>query len=162
LPAGGHWATMAATCPPARAPSPWGGDHETRQADYNGDCLVGCGRRIEHGQRRRTAAQSEGDRHQAARSDPVEAQLRRHQRDRRSLRRPGQARSVCADVQMAPRQHEPAALAPNDRMITVLKGTWWVGTGDKFEPDTTVPLPTGSYVTHFAKEVHYDGAKDAE
>jgi quercetin dioxygenase-like cupin family protein len=51
---------------------------------------------------------------------------------------------------------------PNDRMITVLKGTWWVGTGDKFDPDTTVPLPTGSYVTHFAKEIHYDGAKDAE
>jgi len=23
---------------------------------------------------------------------------------------------------------------PNDRMITVLKGTWWVGTGDKFDP----------------------------
>jgi hypothetical protein len=51
---------------------------------------------------------------------------------------------------------------PNDRMITVFKGTWWVGTGDKFDPDSTVPLPAGSYVTHFAKEVHYDGAKDTE
>jgi hypothetical protein len=51
---------------------------------------------------------------------------------------------------------------PNDRMITVFKGTWWVGTGDKFDPDSTVPLPIGSYVTHFAKEVHYDGAKDTE
>jgi hypothetical protein len=51
---------------------------------------------------------------------------------------------------------------PNDRMITVLKGTWWVGTGEKYDPDTTVPLPTGTYVTHFAKEIHYDGAKDAE
>lgn len=51
---------------------------------------------------------------------------------------------------------------PHDRMITVLKGTWWVGTGDKFDPDSTVPLPTGSYVTHTAKEIHYDGAKDAE
>jgi len=51
---------------------------------------------------------------------------------------------------------------PNDRMITVFKGTWWVGTGDKFDPDSTVPLPVGSYVTHFAKEVHYDGAKDTE
>jgi hypothetical protein len=47
-------------------------------------------------------------------------------------------------------------------MITVLKGTWWVGTGDKFDPDSTVPLPAGSYATHFGKEVHYDGAKDAE
>ncbi len=51
---------------------------------------------------------------------------------------------------------------PNDRMITVIKGTWWVGTGDKFDPDSTVPLPTGSYVTHWGKEVHYDGAKDTE
>ncbi len=51
---------------------------------------------------------------------------------------------------------------PNDRMITVLKGTWWVGTGDKFDPDSTVPLPTGTYVTHWGKEVHYDGAKDTE
>ena len=51
---------------------------------------------------------------------------------------------------------------PNDRMITVLKGTWWVGTGEKYDPDTTVPLPTGAYVTHFAKEIHYDGAKDTE
>ena len=33
---------------------------------------------------------------------------------------------------------------PNDRIITVIKGTWWLGTGEKFEPDTTVPVPTGS------------------
>jgi quercetin dioxygenase-like cupin family protein len=51
---------------------------------------------------------------------------------------------------------------PNDRYITVLKGTWWVGTGDKFDPASTVPVPTGSYVTHFAKQVHYDGAKNEE
>jgi hypothetical protein len=51
---------------------------------------------------------------------------------------------------------------PNDRMIQVLKGTWWVGTGDKFSPETTVPVPVGSYVTHFGKEVHYDGAKGEE
>jgi hypothetical protein len=51
---------------------------------------------------------------------------------------------------------------PNDRYITVLKGPWWVGTGDKFDPDSTAPLPTGTYVTHYGKEVHYDGAKDTE
>jgi hypothetical protein len=51
---------------------------------------------------------------------------------------------------------------PNDRAITVIKGTWWVGTGDKFEPESTVPIPVGSYVTHFGKEIHYDGAKDGE
>jgi hypothetical protein len=51
---------------------------------------------------------------------------------------------------------------PNDRVITVLKGTWWVGSNDKFDPDSTVPVPPGSVVTHFGKEVHYDGAKDEE
>jgi hypothetical protein len=51
---------------------------------------------------------------------------------------------------------------PNDRYITVLSGTWWVGTGKKFDPDSTVPLPTGSVVTHYGKQIHYDGAKDAD
>ncbi|HEX3953523.1 MAG TPA: cupin domain-containing protein [Stellaceae bacterium] len=48
---------------------------------------------------------------------------------------------------------------PNDRFITVLSGTWWVGTGTKFDPDATVPMPAGSYVVHYGKQVHYDGAK---
>lgn len=51
---------------------------------------------------------------------------------------------------------------PNDRFITVLSGTWWVGTGTKFDPDRTVPMPAGSFVTHHAKHVHFDGAKDQE
>ena len=51
---------------------------------------------------------------------------------------------------------------PNDRFITVLSGTWWVGTGTKFDPDATVPMPTGSYVVHYGKQVHYDGAKDGD
>jgi quercetin dioxygenase-like cupin family protein len=51
---------------------------------------------------------------------------------------------------------------PNDRYITVLSGTWWVNTGDKYDPDGMKPVPAGSFVTHFAKQVHYDGAKDVE
>ena len=51
---------------------------------------------------------------------------------------------------------------PNDRFITVVKGTWWVGTGTKFDPNNTVAMPTGTYVTHFGKEIHWDGAKDEE
>lgn len=51
---------------------------------------------------------------------------------------------------------------PNDRYITVLSGTWWVNTGPKYDPDGMKPVPAGSFVTHFAKEVHYDGAKDVE
>jgi hypothetical protein len=51
---------------------------------------------------------------------------------------------------------------PNDRFITVLSGTWWVGTGAKFDPDSTVALPAGTFVTHFGKQIHYDGAKDVD
>lgn len=51
---------------------------------------------------------------------------------------------------------------PNDRFITVISGTWWVGTGSKFDPESTVPMHAGTFVTHFAKQVHYDGAKDEE
>jgi quercetin dioxygenase-like cupin family protein len=50
----------------------------------------------------------------------------------------------------------------HDRFITVLSGTWWVGTGTKFDPDSTVPMPAGSYITHYGKQIHYDGAKDQE
>jgi hypothetical protein len=52
---------------------------------------------------------------------------------------------------------------PNDRFITVLSGTWWVGTGDKFDPDNlTVPMKPGTFVTHFGKSVYWDGAKDED
>ena len=51
---------------------------------------------------------------------------------------------------------------PNDRFITVISGTWWVGSGKTYDPEATVPMPAGSFVTHFAKGVHYDGAKDGE
>ena len=52
---------------------------------------------------------------------------------------------------------------PNDRYIVVLQGTWWVGTGPKFDPEHgTTAMPAGSFVTHFGRQVHYDGAKDEE
>ena len=51
---------------------------------------------------------------------------------------------------------------PNDRFITVLSGTWWVNTGAKYDPDGMRPVHAGSVVTHFGREIHYDGAKDEE
>jgi hypothetical protein len=51
---------------------------------------------------------------------------------------------------------------PHDRFFVVVSGTWWVGTGKKFDPASTVPLPAGTYVVHYAKGIHYDGAKDAD
>jgi hypothetical protein len=48
----------------------------------------------------------------------------------------------------------------SDRFVVVVSGTWWVGTGDKFDPASTKPLPAGSTAVHFSGKVHYDGAKD--
>ncbi|MBV1798466.1 cupin domain-containing protein [Siccirubricoccus sp. G192] len=48
---------------------------------------------------------------------------------------------------------------PNDRFIQVLSGTWWMGSGPRFDPENTVPVPAGTFVTHFGRQVHYDGAK---
>jgi quercetin dioxygenase-like cupin family protein len=51
---------------------------------------------------------------------------------------------------------------PNDRFFVVISGTWWMGTGETFDPESTVPAPAGSYVIHYAGKVHYDGAKSEE
>ena len=52
---------------------------------------------------------------------------------------------------------------PNDRFITVISGTWWVGSGPNWDPaNASVPLPAGSFVTHYGKQVHWDGAKDVD
>jgi quercetin dioxygenase-like cupin family protein len=51
---------------------------------------------------------------------------------------------------------------PEARYVTVLKGTWWAGAGDKFDRDNTVPLPAGTFAMHYPRKVHYDGAKDEE
>jgi hypothetical protein len=49
---------------------------------------------------------------------------------------------------------------PNDRFITVLSGTMWIGTGAKFDPANTVPLKPGGFVRDIANQVHYDGTKE--
>ena len=46
-----------------------------------------------------------------------------------------------------------------DRFITVLDGTFWVGTG-KFDQQRTVPLKTGSFVRDVAGGIHFDGTKE--
>ena len=51
---------------------------------------------------------------------------------------------------------------PNDRYITVLSGTWWVNTGPKYDLAGMKAVPTGSFVVHYGKEIHYDGAKDED
>ena len=49
-----------------------------------------------------------------------------------------------------------------DRLCFVLSGTWWVNSGETFEPDATVPVPAGGFVRRVAHSPHYDGVKKAE
>jgi quercetin dioxygenase-like cupin family protein len=51
---------------------------------------------------------------------------------------------------------------PNDRYVTVLKGTWYTGTGGTFDPAHAVPLKPGSYMFHPAKALHWDGSNSDE
>jgi quercetin dioxygenase-like cupin family protein len=51
---------------------------------------------------------------------------------------------------------------PNDRYITVISGTWWVGTGTDYDMAKTVPMKPGSFIRHVAGGIHFDGAKDEE
>jgi hypothetical protein len=46
-----------------------------------------------------------------------------------------------------------------DRLCVVVSGTWWVGSGEDFEPNDTVPMPAGSFIRRVARTPHYDGVK---
>jgi hypothetical protein len=47
-----------------------------------------------------------------------------------------------------------------DRWVTVIKGTWWGGTGKVFRPKEMKPMPAGSVMYHPAYFIHYDGNQD--
>src|SRR5262249_9727510 len=49
-----------------------------------------------------------------------------------------------------------------DRLIVVLKGTWYMGPGEHFNPAKGGPFPVGSFISPPAGEWHWDGAKDEE
>src|SRR5215208_42733 len=49
-----------------------------------------------------------------------------------------------------------------DRLVTVIKGTWYTGEGDVFDPAKTTAIKTGGFMLHPAGMHHFDGAKDQE
>lgn len=67
-----------------------------------------------------------------------------------------------ARIKWFPGQMSRPHFHQNDRFFAVISGTWWMGTGDNFDPESTVLAPAGSYVIHHAGKVHYDGAKEGE
>ena len=49
-----------------------------------------------------------------------------------------------------------------DRIVAVIRGTWYTGTDDRWDVDRTQALGPGSYMIHPKGQVHFDGAKDEE
>lgn len=49
-----------------------------------------------------------------------------------------------------------------DRLCVVVSGTWWVASGEKFDPEATVPVSAGSFVRRVARTPHYDGCKKSD
>lgn len=49
-----------------------------------------------------------------------------------------------------------------DRLVTVIKGTWYTGEGDRFQPDKAIPIKAGGFMYHPKGFHHYDGAKNEE
>jgi hypothetical protein len=46
---------------------------------------------------------------------------------------------------------------PNERFITVLAGTFFIGTGPKFDKNNTVAIGPGGVVHDIPNQMHYDG-----
>jgi hypothetical protein len=65
-------------------------------------------------------------------------------------------------VKWHPGHMSPPHYHGEERYIWVISGTWWVGTGPKYDPASTYPMPAGSYVVDHAHEIHYDGAKEGD
>ncbi len=51
---------------------------------------------------------------------------------------------------------------PETRIGTVIKGTWWTGTGDKLDLAAATAIPVGGMMVHPAGKAHYDGARNEE
>jgi quercetin dioxygenase-like cupin family protein len=49
-----------------------------------------------------------------------------------------------------------------DRYVTVIKGTWWTGTGTVIEQEQMVPIRAGGFMFHPAGLSHYDGAREGD
>lgn len=51
---------------------------------------------------------------------------------------------------------------PDDRTYTVISGTWYIGWGDKYDPDKLTALPAGSFYTEPSGVPHFISTPDGE
>ena len=65
-------------------------------------------------------------------------------------------------LKVAPNTKIPAHLHPDDRMATVLSGTWYFGYGNKFDEGQLKKLPAGSIYSEVEDQNHFAMTKDEE
>jgi hypothetical protein len=58
-------------------------------------------------------------------------------------------------LKVAPDTKIPAHLHPDERVGTVIAGTWFFGYGDKFDKNKLKELPAGSIYSEVAKQNHF-------
>ncbi|MEK6209744.1 MAG: cupin domain-containing protein [Pseudomonadota bacterium] len=75
---------------------------------------------------------------------------------------PSKAGAYVIRVRFSPGTMSMPHYHPEDRLATVIKGTWWTGTGENFDPSKTEPIRPGGYMMHPSGAAHFDGAKDEE
>lgn len=75
---------------------------------------------------------------------------------------PDQPSPYVIRVRFPPHVMDRPHFHPKDRYVTVLQGTWYAGTGPKFDVGEAVPLPAGSFMLHPAGAAHWDGSAGAE
>jgi quercetin dioxygenase-like cupin family protein len=65
-------------------------------------------------------------------------------------------------IRYAPGMWTEPHFHPDDRHCLVLKGTWFVGTGEVRDLSKAQALAAGTYMKHPAGAAHWDGARDEE
>lgn len=63
-------------------------------------------------------------------------------------------------VKFPPNFKVPPHAHPEERQNIILSGTWYVGWGTRFDPDTARALPAGSFYTEPANSVHFVFSRD--
>ena len=108
----------------------------------------------------------------AASGKPLVDSMHLRMQPEEALNFPGTTLNVAGDpekpgIYVIRRRFKPGEMSrphvhDQDRFVTVIKGTWWTGEGDVFDPARTVAVKTGGFMLHPKGLHHYDGAKNEE
>jgi len=82
---------------------------------------------------------------------------RKPKQDGDSVWRSLKSRLVRANHKRGPNEWSQPHSHPNERFITVLAGTFLIGTGEKFDKNNTVAVGPGGVIHDIPNQMHYDG-----